>query len=313
VQTKSCTIGLVAFKLLGGKFWAISPSSYTHIGSFARGSLPATERYATVLQRAKVGKLGRMFGCHTCGARSRSFIGDHMPPKIVAEQLARRSWLLGGKRPVQFRFYPQCVKCSHKQGGILSRATLELRKSRRAAHQLHKIRSNAYFHGWKFRPIHHLVGGVVAATAVGGATPEDPDDENRSRYATIRRHLNGNLQTAQKEAAKFYDVVAAPGIGGVTAEDLDDENRSRYATIHRHLSGNLQTAQKEAAKFYVENRSRYATIHRHLNGNLQTAQKKAVKFYNGNRSRYTTIHRQLNGNLQTAQKKAAKFLASPAR
>jgi hypothetical protein len=329
VQTKSCTIGLVAFKLLGGKFWAISPSSYTHLGAFARGSLPATERYATASQRAEVGKLGRIFGCHTCGARSRSFVGDHMPPKVVAEQLAKRSWLLGGKRHVQFRFYPQCVKCSGMQGGILSKATLELRNNRRASHQLHKIRSNAYFHGWKFRPIHHLAGGVVAVVAVGGVSDEDLDDENRSRYATIHRHLIGSLQTAQKEAAKFlpylddentsrYATIHRHLNGNLQTARKEvanfyDENRSRYATLHRHLNGNLQTAQKEAAKFYDGNRSRYATIHRHLNGNLQTAQKEAAKFYDGNRSRYATIHRHLNGNLQTAQKESAKFLSSLAR
>jgi hypothetical protein len=28
-----CALGLIAFKLLGGRFWAISPSSYTHLVS----------------------------------------------------------------------------------------------------------------------------------------------------------------------------------------------------------------------------------------------------------------------------------------
>ena len=64
-------IGLIAFKGLGGRFWSVSPSSFTHLGSFARtiNSIPATESYATLQQRTAIGKLGKVLGCHTCGDR----------------------------------------------------------------------------------------------------------------------------------------------------------------------------------------------------------------------------------------------------
>mmetsp|Transcript_12061 Transcript_12061/g.17469 ORF Transcript_12061/g.17469 Transcript_12061/m.17469 type:complete len:194 (+) Transcript_12061:228-809(+) len=48
-----CCVGFVTFKLLGGRFWAVAPSSYTNLGSFARGSLKATMDYATKTERQK--------------------------------------------------------------------------------------------------------------------------------------------------------------------------------------------------------------------------------------------------------------------
>ncbi len=65
-------LGLIAYKGLGGRFWSVSPSSYTHLGSFARrvNSLPArSDAYATFTERQMIGKLGRVLGCHTCGNR----------------------------------------------------------------------------------------------------------------------------------------------------------------------------------------------------------------------------------------------------
>lgn len=64
-------VGLIAFKGLGGRFWSISPSSYTHLGSFARRiySLPATDAYATKSERILIKRFGKVSGCHTCGTR----------------------------------------------------------------------------------------------------------------------------------------------------------------------------------------------------------------------------------------------------
>jgi hypothetical protein len=64
-------LGLIAYKSFGGRFWSISPSCYTHMGSYARitNSLPATELYASKGQRETINKLGKMLGCHTCGTR----------------------------------------------------------------------------------------------------------------------------------------------------------------------------------------------------------------------------------------------------
>lgn len=215
---------------MGGRFWAIAPSSYTHLGSFARASLPATENYASPVQRAKLERLGRLWGCHTCGSRrlfsfksnsAARFVGDHMPPKAVAEQMNKSwsRWLLRRGRPVSFRFYPQCVSCSSKQGSILSKATQELRARssktnpfapRRAVPLLHRAGggANAYFHGTSFR-INHLAGGVVAGVAVVGATPHDLKNENRWRYARMHNKLKQEVQDKWRRAARYFDVQTA--------------------------------------------------------------------------------------------------------
>jgi hypothetical protein len=213
-----CCIGVVAFKvLLGGRFWAIAPSSYTHLGSFARtsswmnGSIPATARYASSAERLWVERMGRRIGCHTCGSRmahSRAavkFVGDHMPPKAVANQQNAR-WirrLLGN--PVQFRFFPQCVPCSSKQGTILGKATSDLRAAIASPASLFTRRSSklpnlaragggvqAYNHGLRPR-LHHLAGGVVGGVAVLGANEADLMDENRYRYAQWQHDLHEAL------------------------------------------------------------------------------------------------------------------------
>ncbi len=187
-----CVVGILAYKGLGGRMWSVSPSSITNLGSFARTtfSLPATTQYATKTERQAIERLGRVFGCHTCGSRELlsgagtegvKFIADHMPPQAVVKQMNRR-WhrrILGIK--VQQRFYPQCVSCSNKQGGILSRATRELRSSSSSflTGTKGKINlstsgggSNAHFHGTRIR-LEHLAGGIVAAATVFGADNSD--------------------------------------------------------------------------------------------------------------------------------------------
>jgi hypothetical protein len=187
-HTHSCTIGILAFKLLGGRFWAIAPSSYTNLGSFARTrfALPATERYATAAKRVRIEQLGRTVGCHTCGTRSllqpfrrggTRFVADHMPPKSVAAAAAQQQWWWL-RRPVTFRFFPQCVACSQQQGRILGLATNELRHNSRWTRPHVLLRqagggANAYFHGWRFRA-NHLAGGVVGGLAM--VTVDDGDD-----------------------------------------------------------------------------------------------------------------------------------------
>jgi hypothetical protein len=207
-----CTIGLIAFKLFGGRFWAIAPSSYTNLGSFARPKLgiPATDRYATNAQRAAVERIGRAMGCHTCGSRRLltrtatdgvvKFVGDHMPPKAVANQL-NQQWhrrLLG--RTVSFRFFPQCVPCSSKQGGILAKASAQA-FTQRINLSGSGGGSQAYFHGFRPRP-NHLAGGAIAALAVVGAAEEDIMDGNRWRYASLHKKLDARIQREWKELRK---------------------------------------------------------------------------------------------------------------
>ena len=174
-----CVVGLLAFKLLGGRFWAVAPSSYTNVGSFARASLPASENYASTSQRAVLDRLGRTWGCHTCGSRrllierrAARFVGDHMPPKSVARQLDQRWYRrLLRRPPTQFRFYPQCVPCSNQQGSLLSAATRQSHGRLAAAGG----GANAHVHGCRPR-VSHLAGGVVAALAVDLPLVKEPVD-----------------------------------------------------------------------------------------------------------------------------------------
>lgn len=182
-KNSSCALGVVSYMLLSGSvatFRRIGPSNYTRLGSFSRKSLPATERYATPNQRTILEQWGHDFGCHTCGSRQRQhqhlavkFVGDHMPPKSVAKRwndhwLRRRLFLF--KRPVQFRFYPQCVSCSNRQGSILSAAMRRRSPISGAANSLIRKGANSrssayYFHGWRPR-LYHGTGGVLAGKAM---------------------------------------------------------------------------------------------------------------------------------------------------
>jgi hypothetical protein len=201
-------VGLVTFSLLGGRFWGISPSSYTQVGSFKRWSIPCTEEYATTSQRGMIEKMGARWGCHTCGSRmmlqrtgSFKFVGDHMPPKSVAEHMNQawfREWGLWPK--VKFRFYPQCVNCSQMQGSILSKASKGLQRSitfKKSvflpyAWQASKLRGAgggrmAHYHGLRFR-INHLTGGVLAAATILGATDKEIQRGNLQRFESMIYH-----------------------------------------------------------------------------------------------------------------------------
>ena len=197
------TMGLLCFKLLGGRFWAVAPSSLTHVGSFARASLPATNKYASARQRLQIERLGRFWGCHTCGSHRLTlwpratpnvqFVGDHMPPKSVAQQLEQSLWYRLLRRKVQYRFFPQCIRCSNQQGSLLSKATaaLQSRSGVAAARRLAAVgggRGASYNHAWQPR-ISHLSGAVLGAIAVVHAHPYDLADENRWRYAQWQQDL----------------------------------------------------------------------------------------------------------------------------
>lgn len=196
------TMGLLCFKLLGGRFWAVAPSSLTHLGSYARASLPANANYATASQRFQIERLGRTWGCHTCGSHrmipslfqkgSAHFVGDHMPPKSVAHQLEASTWYRLLRKRVQYRLYPQCISCSNKQGSLLGKATAQLLKTPRwsagrtaAARHLAAVgggRFTSYNHAWQPR-LFHWTGAVLGGIATWHAHPDDVLDENRWRYA----------------------------------------------------------------------------------------------------------------------------------
>lgn len=188
---------MIAYRVLGGRFTSISPSSFTHVGSFARRSIPATDRYASGPERKIIERLGRQWGCHTCGNRklslfrkaTASFVADHMPPKMVVKEIQRRQrWLqllsFGKKKNFPYRFYPQCTACSNKQGSLLSSL-----RSQRNHVQLHRIQGNSCNHAFRFRPIPHAAGATVAGIAIIHTDKSDIDTENRYRYARIHERL----------------------------------------------------------------------------------------------------------------------------
>jgi hypothetical protein len=101
-QIAVCIAGVLAFKRMGGTFRSISPSSYTSPGSFARQCIPAkSTAYATPNERDAIQKIGKKYGCHTCGTRkpfsgtTDGFVADHIPPNAVVEI-----------KPQQQNFYP---------------------------------------------------------------------------------------------------------------------------------------------------------------------------------------------------------------
>jgi hypothetical protein len=145
------------------------------LGSFARASIAATDRYASSAQRLALTKIGRRCGCHTCGTRilfGKTLIADHQPPKSVVQQKLQSSsfasFLFRRNAEPKYRFFPQCVDCSQIQGSILSAAT---RQS--ASGSIFRPISlagagggrMAHCHGLKFR-WNHLTGGIISGTAL---------------------------------------------------------------------------------------------------------------------------------------------------
>ena len=202
-EARVCAVGLASFKLLGGRFWAIAPSSFTHLGSFSRWSIPCTDKYANSSQRTMIERMGRKWGCHTCGSRmvgytagNFRFVGDHMPPKSVAKQM-NKSWLrrVGLLPQVKYRFYPQCVNCSNIQGNVLGKASSELSgkwflpASVKAENLLQAGSGRAaHFHGLRFR-LNHLTGGVLAGATVVKATKSDVSERNKKRFQRLTRPI----------------------------------------------------------------------------------------------------------------------------
>lgn len=211
-------LALVTFKLLGGRFWSISPSSYTNLGSFARvsHSLPAKMGYATPSQRRIIEAVGRRWGCHTCGSRmllSRTkdgvkFHADHMPPRSVADRLNSKLWRRILRRKVKQRFYPQCVGCSNVQGGILSKATSNGGVKVLGARNLAASGggSVAYNHGLRPR-MHHVAGGFVAAATVWNADEREVvANGNAKRFCTIQDMIQDTVGGWARKVRDWVDM-----------------------------------------------------------------------------------------------------------
>jgi hypothetical protein len=118
------------------------------------------------------------------------FVGDHQPPKAIAEQLNRRLHrrLLNWK--VSYRFFPQCRDCSSIQGGILSKATLDMKSANSQSAFFAQVRGGpSYFHGWRPR-IYHWTGAVVGSMAVVGASDSALDQGSVENYKQLQRRID---------------------------------------------------------------------------------------------------------------------------
>ena len=136
----------------------------------------------------------------TASGKTYSFVGDHMPPKSVAKHM-NDMWIrkVGLLPKVKYSFYPQCVTCSNKQGSILSKAGSNPSglSSKVMAESMKDAGGGqiAHFHG--FRPrINHLVGGVLAAATVVGASDTEINNGNRRRLELWQRRIERRIENA---------------------------------------------------------------------------------------------------------------------
>jgi len=191
---------MFAYKGLGGRFWSISPSTFTNLGSFSRRimSLPATDSYATSSQRRVIERMGIIGGCHTCGSRQFyrflskvKFHADHMPPRSVARQM-NESWFrkLLFRSEVKQRFYPQCSSCSNIQGSLLGTASGQIRQG--IIKNLSRVGGGkeAYYHGMRLR-MEHFAGFLVSAVTVWDSRDLEVIKGNKKRFEMLQKKLSG--------------------------------------------------------------------------------------------------------------------------
>jgi len=82
-------------------------------GPFAGESIPAGEG-VTAADRRELNRIGSETGCHTCGTldpktKTGNFVADHQPPTALN--------FFGAAQ----RLYPQCLSCSMRQGGWVTK------------------------------------------------------------------------------------------------------------------------------------------------------------------------------------------------
>jgi len=100
-------------------FYLSNPSQYGIVapGPYATESIPArsSSRSFTQDERAAIDRIGRQYGCHSCGTKdsgtsSGHFVPDHQPPSHLFSPGSQQ------------RLYPHCIHCSRTQGLALSRS-----------------------------------------------------------------------------------------------------------------------------------------------------------------------------------------------
>lgn len=90
------------------------------VGPYASESIAArsTKRDFTAQKRAEINRIGSRSGCHTCGTREPgtplgNFVLDHQPTSRLNPR--------GGAQ----RLFPQCLSCSARQGGEVTREVMK--------------------------------------------------------------------------------------------------------------------------------------------------------------------------------------------
>lgn len=112
------TLGsVIIFRALGGKFSTTLPSHLLFPGAFAMEWIPALRSHQTKSEKEIVRAIGQKHGCHSCGQRKGvEFVTDHQPPsKTVGNDTSKVTIDMTLQR-----LYPQCLKCSRMQGGMVA-------------------------------------------------------------------------------------------------------------------------------------------------------------------------------------------------
>ena len=127
------TLGIALFKIMGGRFRTVMPSNVTKIGAAVRSSVPAPGvEYASAARKIELKTYFRTTGCHHCGSRVGSVVGDHMPPNHhVRLHQSQKPWARSPllkwvanalnipTGPPRQRYYPQCLNCSSLQSSAV--------------------------------------------------------------------------------------------------------------------------------------------------------------------------------------------------
>lgn len=187
ISSLRCMLGLGGFKSLGGRFWAIAPSSYAAPGSFARKPITGNKNYIAGNDKAQLLKNYKRFGCHVCGSKAGSPIGDHNPPVSIGELVKKPS----------YQFYPHCASCSSRQGGILGAAKNSIGHSWGTWKKIGHLKaaaggSNAYNHALQLR-FHHFAGGIL------GMTIADPN-----KYLSVPESVKSSLAAVVGDIKKRF-------------------------------------------------------------------------------------------------------------
>lgn len=209
-------MGVILYKLMGGRFRNLMPSDLFKPGSLARGSLPAPgAQYASEMFRDELKILMRRDGCHHCGKTKGKTIGDHIPPnklahgsrKEVQSQLKKALGVASRKRPVAKgagkgskwwpvpaikqklgltpppkvaqRYFPQCLTCCQKQS-----AAVKANKRTLVAH-------NGGARPWYYAGV--LIGMRYFHSPAGGSAMLLND------YQNVRRHVQGSFSEDDAE------------------------------------------------------------------------------------------------------------------